>query len=70
MPSKLLHSTASVKTALDIGNSKFWALVKEGRFDARKMGGAVFITDESLRAFIDNLPKAATAPEGTPAKVV
>ena len=55
---KLLHTPKEVQTALGIGNSKFYYLVQEGRFDVRKMGNRTFITDESLRRFADSLPPA------------
>ncbi|HUN01035.1 MAG TPA: hypothetical protein PLI96_11210 [Halothiobacillus sp.] len=56
--SKLLYRPAEAQNALGIRNTKFWSLVKNGSLDTRKIGGATVVTAESLRAFVDNLPKS------------
>jgi hypothetical protein len=55
---KLLYRPAEVQAALAIGHSKFWSLVKSGALECRKIGTATVISAESLRAFVDGLPKA------------
>ncbi len=58
---RLVYRPAEVQAALGIKNTKFWALVKAGLLDTRKIGSATVVTAESLRAFVENLPKANAA---------
>jgi hypothetical protein len=58
---RLVYRPAEVQAALGIKNTKFWALVKAGLLDTRKIGSATVVTAESLRAFVENLPKSDAA---------
>ena len=59
MSDKLVYRPAEVQAALGIKNTKFWQLVKEGLLETRKLGGATVVPAESLRRFVESLPKAA-----------
>jgi hypothetical protein len=59
MPEKLVYRPAEAQAALGIKNTKFWELVKEGKLEARKLGGCTVVPAESLRRFVENLPSAA-----------
>lgn len=61
MTEKLVYRPREAQEALGIKNSKFWELVKEGRLETRKLGAATVVPAESLRVFVDSLPKAARA---------
>jgi Helix-turn-helix domain len=56
---KLVYRPAEAQAALGIKNTKFWQLVKEGHLETRKLGGATVVPAESLRRFVDGLPRAA-----------
>ena len=45
--------------ALGIGRTRLYALIAEGRIEARACGGRTLIPADSLRAFLANLPPAA-----------
>lgn len=52
---------------LGIGLSKFYALCREGKLDARKLGRLTFVTDASIKAYqdslrLDMLPRAEFRP--------
>jgi excisionase family DNA binding protein len=55
---KLLLTTREAARALGIGRSKFFALLKDGHFDKRKIGSKTVVTVASVRAFADRLPKS------------
>ncbi len=55
-PDKLYRS-GEVRDLIGCGNTKFWALVKSGAFECRRMGGSIVIPGYSLRAFIETLPR-------------
>lgn len=59
MLEKLVYRPREAQEALGIKNTKFWALVKEGKLETRKLGGATVVPAESLKRFVENLPKAA-----------
>jgi hypothetical protein len=59
MLEKALYRPNEAQHVLGIKNTKFWALVKEGALECRKLGGATVVPAESLKRFIENLPKAA-----------
>jgi hypothetical protein len=61
MSEKLVYRPAEAQAALGIKNTKFWALVKEGQLEARKIGNATVVPAESLHRFVANLPKANAA---------
>jgi hypothetical protein len=56
--SKLLVSARIAREAIGVKTTKFYHLLSDGKLDARKLGSRTFITTESLRAFVDNLPRA------------
>ena len=56
---QLLFSTREAARTLGIGRSKFFALLKDGHFDKRKIGSKTVVTVTSVRAFADGLPKSA-----------
>jgi hypothetical protein len=41
-----------------LGNTKLYELIGRGVLDARKAGSRTLITGESLRAYVESLPKA------------
>lgn len=59
MSEKLVYRPAEAQAALGIRNTKFWALVKEGKLETRKLGSATVVPAESLRQFVEGLPKVA-----------
>jgi hypothetical protein len=61
MTEKLVYRPAEAQAALGIRNTKFWALVKAGHLETRKIGAATVVPAESLLAFVANLPKANAA---------
>ncbi len=58
---KLLFRPAEAQHMLGIGRAKFWLLVKEGAFETRKIRSATVVPAESLRRFVESLPKANAA---------
>jgi excisionase family DNA binding protein len=44
--------------ALSIGRTRLYALIAEGKIEARQCGGRTLIPAESLRTFVANLPPA------------
>ena len=59
--SKLLYRPAEAQAALGIKNTLFWQLVKDGKLEVRKLGGATVVPRASLVAFVDSLPKGNAA---------
>lgn len=59
--SKLVYRPAEAQEALGIKNTKFWALVKAGEIETRRMGGATVVPAESLQRFVDGLPAITPA---------
>jgi hypothetical protein len=59
MLGKLVYRPAEAQAAIGIKNTKFWQLVKEGQIETRKLGSATVVPAESLKRFIESLPKAA-----------
>lgn len=57
--SKTLLRPKQVMQRLGVKATKFRLLVKSGALDVRKLGRATVVTEESLGAFIDSLPKVA-----------
>jgi excisionase family DNA binding protein len=52
---KLLYRPKEAAAVLGIGRSKVYDLMRSGRLDSRKDGGARLITADSLRAYVDLL---------------
>ncbi len=58
-PPKLLYSVPDIAASTGISQRKIWELVKDGAIEIRRVGSRVVVTEEAVRKFIDNLPKAA-----------
>jgi excisionase family DNA binding protein len=50
---------------LDVGRSKLYELIREGKLDAVKIGKSARITTASLKRFVESLP---ASPGGSPIK--
>jgi excisionase family DNA binding protein len=57
MREPLLYCAADAKAALGVGNTRFYELIAAGEFDARKMGSRTMITAESLKRYVESLPR-------------
>jgi hypothetical protein len=55
---RLLYRSREAMAALGCGRSKFYDLIYSGALDARRLGAHIYVTMESLKAFIDALPRA------------
>ncbi len=60
MIEKLVLRPREAQAALGIKNTKFWELVKTKQIETRKIGGATVVPADSLKKFVDNLPKEFT----------
>jgi len=58
---RALYSPRETEAILGISHATLYRLINTGRLDARKIDNKTVITDESLRHFIDALPKAGEA---------
>jgi excisionase family DNA binding protein len=56
---KQAYSIAEVKAELGIGQTKLYALIKEGKIKTHKIGARTIIKAESLKNFLDSLPEVA-----------
>jgi Helix-turn-helix domain len=54
---RALYSPREAETILNISHATLYRLINTGRLDARKIGDKTVITSESIRRFIDGLPK-------------
>jgi hypothetical protein len=54
----LLYTAREARAKLGIKPTKFYQLLSDGQLDGRKLGTRLMITGESLRAFVDSLPRA------------
>lgn len=62
-----LNSINYTRLLLNLGTTSIYKLIKSGTLDARKLGNQTRITGESIKAFIDALPKGVAEspqPEG------
>ena len=50
---------------LDVGRSKLYELIREGKLDAVKIGKSARITTASLKRYVESLP---ASPGGSPIK--
>jgi hypothetical protein len=55
---KLVYRPREAQDALGVKSTKFWALVKEGKLETRKLGGATVVPADSLKRFVESLPSA------------
>ena len=61
-PHRLLHSIEGTREILgDVGRTKIYELINEGKFKKVKIGTRSFITDSSIRAYVRELEKTALA---------
>jgi Helix-turn-helix domain len=61
MAEPLLYTAEAAKASLGIKNTKFYELLAQGALDARKIGNRTMVTAESLRQFVDGLPRATVS---------
>ncbi|MCJ2099368.1 DNA-binding protein [Methylobacterium sp. E-046] len=54
-----MHRRKDAQHALSISNTKFHALVNEGKLKLVHQGRASFVPDESLRAYVASLMQEA-----------
>ena len=60
-PNRLLHSIESAREILgNVGRTKIYELINEGKFKKVKIGTRSFITDRSIRTYVRELEEAAT----------
>jgi excisionase family DNA binding protein len=57
---KLLYRPKEAATALGIGRDKLYDLMRSGRLESVKDGGARFITADALRAYVAMLETEAS----------
>ncbi len=55
---QLVYRPREAMKKIGICQTKFYALLKEGKLDARKIGSATVITAASLNQFVAALPRA------------
>jgi len=58
---RALYSPREAEAILGISHATLYRLINAGRLDARKIDNKTVITDESIRRFIEALPKAGEA---------
>jgi predicted site-specific integrase-resolvase len=58
---RALYSPRETEAILGISHATLYRLINAGRLDARKIDNKTVITDESIRRFIEALPKAGEA---------
>ena len=58
---RALYSPRETEAILGISHATLYRLINAGRLDARKIDNKTVITDESIRRFIESLPKAREA---------
>ena len=58
---RVLYSPRETEAILGISHATLYRLINASRLDARKIDGKTVITDESIRRFIEALPKAGEA---------
>jgi excisionase family DNA binding protein len=54
----LAYGIAEACAALGIGRTRLYALIGEGKIEARSCGGRTLIPADSLRSFVASLPPA------------
>ena len=58
---RALYSPREAEAILGISHTTLCRLINTGRLDARKIDNKTVITDESIRRFIEALPKSGEA---------
>ena len=60
-PTRLLHNIKETCEILgDVGRTKVYELMHEGRLRKVKIGARSFVTDKSIRAYVHELESATT----------
>lgn len=57
-PTPLAYGIPDACRVLSLGRTRLYALIAEGKIEARQCGGRTLIPSESLQAFIAGLPAA------------
>jgi hypothetical protein len=60
MSDRLAYTVNAAMAALGIGRTRLYEIMPD--LDVRRLGGRTLITAESLRAYLDSLPKAEMRP--------
>jgi excisionase family DNA binding protein len=58
MTERLAYSVSDAGRAIGVGVTKLYQLIGSGQIEARKAGGKTLIPAESLRAYLESLPRA------------
>lgn len=59
-PAKLAFTIPEAVNTSGIGRTMLYAMIKQGRLEARKLGNRTLIPASSLQALVDGLPKLTT----------
>jgi excisionase family DNA binding protein len=59
-PAKLAFTIPEAVSSSGIGRTVLYAMIKQGRLEARKLGSRTLIPAPSLQALVDGLPKIPT----------
>ena len=54
----LAYRIEDARRVIGIGNTRLYQLIGTGALDARKCGNRTLVTAESLRAYVQGLPRA------------
>ena len=57
---KFLYPVREARAAIGCGTTKFYALINNGKLEARRLGHRTYITAASLEAFVASLPPVVT----------
>jgi len=61
---QLMYRPIEAARVLGMGRTAIFALIKSGRLQSVKLGGARFITADALRAFVRELEQEASSHAG------
>lgn len=56
---KLAHTIPEAVASTGIGRTTLYALIKEGKLEAVKLGSRTLVLDSSIRALLASLPRLA-----------
>lgn len=62
-PEKITFTLKEASSALGVGKTTLYAAIADGRLVALKMGSRTLIPADSLRSWIDSMPRARHRPE-------
>jgi len=60
-PEKLRYAVKHAQHALDIGNTKFWAAVRDGKIKVQYDGPRAYVTRDELQRYINDCQQRAPA---------